>query len=242
MIPCPSILLTTFSFVYFSLASPVIISQGSGYGTIYYDVEEPTTSCVGDNFSEQNTGPVSCSPQRGESLNTLGTNYLVAMNNTELEANLDLYCGKQVIVYVNGKSSDLALFIGDGCGRCGTGPSTQTQWNPTGAPGLDFSATVGNKLSQGQACEDGHFEIAFEIINKTIHDFSVPSNVYSSAQSITTLTSAGSVTSMVSCQYGTWRCRDNSRQQCIQSRWITMDTCQAGRTCRGGSNPFCSLE
>lgn len=126
------VLLATLSLVVpGSLTSSVPIYWGSGFGTLYYDVKN-VSSCSGDNFTEQNTGLVSCSPVIGQSLNALNTNYLVAMNNTELEANLHLYCGKQVIVYINGQPSSLPLFVGDGCGRCSKGSLTASkfEWDP----------------------------------------------------------------------------------------------------------------
>ncbi|KAJ5117570.1 NACHT nucleoside triphosphatase [Penicillium atrosanguineum] len=101
----------------------------------------------------------------------MNTNYVVAMNNTQLGENPSLYCGKKVIVSINGQRSDMALFIGDGCQRCGVGSSLSTIWNAEGAPGLDFSYTVLSKLSEGSACSDGHIAVSWEILDESIYDF-----------------------------------------------------------------------
>jgi hypothetical protein len=145
------------------------ISQGSGFGTYYYDVTD--VNACGTSFADQNLGVVRCSPQAGETLDAINSNYIVAMNNTLLGEDLDKYCGKKVVVSVDGVASDLPLFIGDGCQRCGTGSATATTWDSTGAPGLDFSYTVLNQLTGGQACDDGHASITWEIVDETIHQF-----------------------------------------------------------------------
>lgn len=72
---------------------------------------------------------------------------------------------------INGQASDLPLFIGDGCERCATGASDADSWNPNGAPGLDFSYSVLDQLSNGQACQDGYADISWQITDETIHQF-----------------------------------------------------------------------
>jgi hypothetical protein len=54
------------------------------------------------------------------------------MNNTQPSADVSLYCGKKVIVSVNGQLSDMPLFIGDGCECCGTGSAAATSWDAVG--------------------------------------------------------------------------------------------------------------
>lgn len=142
--------------------------SGSGFGTYYYDMEQ--VKACGTDFEYQNMGVVRCSPQAGLTLNDLNSNYIVAMNNTQLSADLSL-CGKRVIVSVDGQPSDLPLFIGDGCQRCGTGSATDDTWDANGAPGLDFSYSVLTELSGTAACADGHSAITWEIVDETIHEF-----------------------------------------------------------------------
>ena len=96
--------------------------------------------------------------------------YLVAMNNTLLHTNLSLYCGKKVVVSVNGKPSILPLFIGDGCGRCSMGPLTSRTWNSNAAPGIDLSHEVLQALS-GEACHSGQVEISWEIFDEHVYEF-----------------------------------------------------------------------
>jgi hypothetical protein len=145
------------------------IFSGSGFGTYYYDMEQ--VKACGTDFEYQNMGVVECSPQAGLTLDDINSNYIVAMNNTQLSADMSKYCGKKVIVSVNGEASDLPLFIGDGCQRCGTGSATDTTWDAQGAPGLDFSYSVLNELTGGAACDDGHAAITWEIVDETIHQF-----------------------------------------------------------------------
>jgi hypothetical protein len=92
------------------------------------------------------------------------------MNATQLKGDLATYCGKQVIVSVNGVASNLQFFIGDGCKRCGTGSANNDVWDRNGAPGLDFSYTALNALSSS-ACADGHIDITWEIVNSTLYTF-----------------------------------------------------------------------
>ncbi|KFY12507.1 hypothetical protein V491_06766 [Pseudogymnoascus sp. VKM F-3775] len=144
------------------------ISKGSGFGTYYYDIEQ--VEACGTSFANQNQGTVMCSHISTLPLTEINSNYVVAMNNTELGADLAQYCGKKVIVTVDGKQSDLPFFIGDGCQRCGTGSSNSQTWDAQGAPGLDFSYSALNELS-GSACNDGHIEISWEIVDETLHEF-----------------------------------------------------------------------
>ena len=145
------------------------IFSGSGFGTYYYDMQD--IQACGTDFEYQNMGVVECSPQAGLTLDDINSNYIVAMNNTQLSGDMAKYCGKRVNVSVNGVASDLPLFIGDGCQRCGTGSSSNTEWDSTGAPGLDFSYSVLNELSGGAACNDGHVSITYEIVDDTLYNF-----------------------------------------------------------------------
>lgn len=150
-----------------SAAAQTVLNSGTGFGTLYYDVLDPT-GCQ-DNFVFQNEGFVECN-QGALSLDQMNTDNVVAMNHTLLAGNLAKYCGKKVIVTTNGVAHDLNLFIGDGCARCAGGPSTATAWNPDGAPGLDFSYTIAQQLNSN-ACFNGHFDLSWEIVDETLYNF-----------------------------------------------------------------------
>jgi hypothetical protein len=151
-----------------SAFAQAVIDSGTGFGTYYYDIVDQD-NCQSD-LSVANTGFVECNFFTGLSLDQIDSNYLVAMNHTQIAANLAEYCGKRVIVTANGVQSSLPLFIGDGCQRCGTGSRTSTVWNPNGAPGLDFSASVLSELNSN-ACFAGHIDISWEIVDETVYDF-----------------------------------------------------------------------
>ncbi|KAM0262587.1 hypothetical protein ACHAQJ_001632 [Trichoderma viride] len=151
-----------------SAFAQAVLDSGTGFGTYYYDVED-VDGCQTD-FSNQNLGDVECNFFTGLTLNEIDSNYLVAMNHTQIAANLAEFCGKRVVVTANGVQSNLPLFIGDGCARCGTGSKTNTVWNPNGAPGLDFSLSVLSELNSN-ACFAGHIDISWEIVDETLYDF-----------------------------------------------------------------------
>ncbi|CAG8344663.1 unnamed protein product [Penicillium salamii] len=153
-----------------------VIDSGQGFGTYYYDIEQ-VDSC-GTTFQYQNKGGLMCSPTTLLSLDEISTNHVVAMNNTQLGMDLFMYCGKRVVVSINGRQSDLQLFIGDGCQRCGLGSSVSDIWKAEGAPGLDFSYTVLNELSGGNACDTGHYAISWEILDEKIYDFDDSSSAF----------------------------------------------------------------
>jgi hypothetical protein len=157
------------SALFMGALSQSTIYSGTGFGTYYYDVED--VEACGTTFEYQNLGDVECNQETGLTLDQIDSNYLVAMNNTQLISDPSLYCGKKVVVSVNGQASDLELFIGDGCQRCGTGSADADTWNSEGAPGLDFSLTVLNELSSGSACDDGHIDITWEIVDETLYNF-----------------------------------------------------------------------
>lgn len=159
-----------------------IISEGKGFGTYYFDVD--SINACRTTFENITNGGVRCGHTTLLSLNDLSTNSVVAMNNTQLGADLALYCGKRVIVSVNNQELDIPLFIGDGCERCSVGSSFAKEWNPDGAPGLDFSYTVLNKLAGGKACDAGYIDIAWKIVDETLHPFDVASTQLSKTTSI----------------------------------------------------------
>ncbi|CRG92936.1 hypothetical protein PISL3812_10024 [Talaromyces islandicus] len=238
---------TTAAGLFFALgpSADSSIVSGEGFGTYYYDIEQ--VDACGTSFEYHNQGGVMCSPQTLQTLDQLHTNYIVAMNNSQLGYDLSQYCGKKVIVTVNGKQSDIPLFIGDGCQRCGTGSSASDVWNAQGAPGLDFSYSVLDELTGGSACSSGHAAISWEILDETVHDFSTvgssDSSEWSQGSTPTTMvTSAGpsAAGGYSSCEDNAWQCNGNVIEQCINSAWTARVSCFAGSTCQGGTNPYCT--
>lgn len=144
-----------------------VIFNGTGFGTYYYDVTR--VDVCGTSFSNQNLGDVECSFAAGLSLDNINSNYVVAMNHTQLVNDPAKYCGKRVVVSVNGQRSPQPLFIGDGCARCAQG--SLTVWNPEEAAGLDFSYSVLNELMGNQACTAGYTKITWEILDDTLYNF-----------------------------------------------------------------------
>lgn len=149
--------------------SQSVIYAGTGFGTYYYDLEA-TEACDYD-FQPIDAANVECSYYTGLSLDDIGSSYLVAMNTTQLNQDMSLYCGKQVNVYVNGELSPYQFFVGDGCLRCALGGDTNYNWNSYGAPGLDFSYTALSQLSS-DACADGYIDITWEIVDTVVYPFS----------------------------------------------------------------------
>lgn len=150
-----------------ALAQDVLFS-GNGFGTYYYDVFDMDGCATGYQGMEKQ--PVECSLEEFLALETINSDYLVAMNHTQLAADMGKWCGKRVIVSVNGVPSSMPFFIGDGCGRCSEGSADQATWDPAGAPGLDFSFAALNQLNS-EACAKGHIDISWEIVDEQIYNF-----------------------------------------------------------------------
>ncbi|KAM3515386.1 hypothetical protein MY11210_000948 [Beauveria gryllotalpidicola] len=146
-------------------AQPATLFKGKGFGTYYYDVEQ--RQACGADFSQQNLGFVMCNWAAAKTLNDVNSNNLVAMSSVPLKTaeGRAKYCGKRVVVTVNGVKSDIPFFIGDGCERCALG--SDSQWNSEGAGGLDFSYSTLSKLSP-LACQDGHIDVEYEIVDETL--------------------------------------------------------------------------
>lgn len=164
--------LTALAGLFFMLGTSAheSIFSGTGFGTYYYDVKQ--VEACHTSFAAPNAGALECEPETLLSLDHVGSNYVVAMNHSQLVLDMAKYCGKRVAVTVNGKQSDLPLFIGDGCLRCAGGSASSDVWNWDGAPGLDFSYSVLEELSGGAACTDGHVPISWEILDDTVYRFS----------------------------------------------------------------------
>lgn len=133
---------------------------GTGEGTYYYDIRE--TQVCGNDFIYQNMGNVGCS-MSALSLNQISSNYIVAINNTQLHENLSKLCGKRIVLFVNGRRSNVPLFVGDGCARCAVDS------------GVDLSYSVLNDMMEGMACEKGHTTIHWEILDEKVYTFDTAS-------------------------------------------------------------------
>lgn len=144
------------------------ILSAKGFGTYYYDIKQ--TKACGADFSNQNKGSVMCSWIEGKTLEQINSNNLVAMSNAPLKTadGRSKYCGKKVVVTVNGKKSNIPFFIGDGCERCAHG--SNSTWDPNGAQGLDFSYSQLSALSS-EACAKGHVSISYDIVDETLYKF-----------------------------------------------------------------------
>ena len=64
------------------------IFEGEGFGTYYYNLDPLDVS--GNDFSSMDSGQVECSLTQAWSLDQIGSNYLVAMNHTQLAENMSL--------------------------------------------------------------------------------------------------------------------------------------------------------
>ena len=226
-----------------------VIYNGQGFATEYYNLDNPHVCNY--SYDSMNEGYVSCSPMKALSLNEINSSYVVAMNNTLLHTDLSLYCGKKVVVSVNGKPSSLPFFVGDGCGRCSLGPSTSQTWDPQAAPGIDLSHDALQALS-GNACQAGHVEISWEVLDEQVYQFNIGILTDTAATSFrpspspgtptrgeTGLATSGGPAQFGLCVDNTWRCDGNVLEQCIGSAWTPRVTCAAGTSCNGDSNPYC---
>jgi len=144
-----------------------VLHQGKGDATFYYDITGVGPCGPVNNIKTpfaENQGYTMCegrnpSPKR---LIQYGTNNIVAMPNGILRNNLKKFCGKRVIVSVNGKErSDLKLVIWDGCQAC------------NGNGGLDFSSTVFAKLFGQNKCGAGRIKgaISYKIVDEQVIPF-----------------------------------------------------------------------
>lgn len=163
-----TVALAAVAFATGSSAQAASLFKGKGFGTYYYDIQQ--RQACGSDFNNQNQGTVMCNWIKPKTLNDVNNNNLIAMSNLPLKTpeGRAKYCGKRVIVTVNGKKSNRPFFIGDGCERCAHG--TDSQWNPNGAAGLDFSYSALSELSP-DACQKGHIDISYEIVNETLYTF-----------------------------------------------------------------------
>jgi hypothetical protein len=238
------------------------IYNGTGFGTYYYDVKQ--VDACGNDFALQNTGLVECSLLTALSLDQINSNYLVAINHSQLIGDMSTYCGKRVIVSVDGVQSSLPLFVGDGCQRCCSSSAFSNVWDPSSAPGLDFSYSVLSELSPN-ACDYGHISISWEIVDETLYDFgmSIPgapeeavakssgnsptktaitsTNSFTNPSALATVSST-STDNRTLCVTGTWQCSTsaNTIEQCLDDSWVPRATCAVGFACHGDNVPYCT--
>ncbi|OAA62229.1 hypothetical protein ISF_05238 [Cordyceps fumosorosea ARSEF 2679] len=113
-------------------AQPSTTFKGKGFGTYYYDIQQ--RQACGTDFNNQDLGSV------------MRNSNLVAMSNLPLKtaAGLAKYCGKRVVVTVNGVKSNVPFFIGDGLRTLKLSPL---------------------------ACQNGHVDIEYEIVAETLYHF-----------------------------------------------------------------------
>ncbi|EED22718.1 hypothetical protein TSTA_062060 [Talaromyces stipitatus ATCC 10500] len=202
-----------------------LISSGEGFATYYYDIKQPDACHI--SLSNMNSIPMQCGP----SADDVNSNYIVAINLTQLNLDMTFYCGKQVIIPINDKISTLLLFVGDGCKRSGGGSPSSDTWNSEAASRLDLSYSVLDELADGAACGKGYIRITWEIRDVLLYDFN--SNVSRSQQGLVTSETSALVTpnsaASTVCFEGSWQCSRNSEvlEQCFDQIWIPHATCPA---------------
>lgn len=143
------------------VTAQTVLAEGNGNGTFYYDVTQDRIN-TWDLTSMNHNGVLRCGDRVAITPVQLHSNYLVAMNETELNGNLKKYCGKRVIVTYNGKKSNIPFFIGDGCAACAREPL------------LDFSFSGLAELStRSEVWEKGRINIGWQIVNEDIYQFPI---------------------------------------------------------------------
>ena len=139
---------------------------GAGDATFYYDVNGAGTCGPANGISSyaETDGYGMCEwyNPNPRTLRDYGTNNIVAMPNQILGGNLATYCGKKVIVSIDGQErDDLNLFIWDGCEAC------------NGNDGLDFSSTIFGDLFGEGRCGEGRIqgELSWRITDEQVQGF-----------------------------------------------------------------------
>lgn len=163
-----------------------LIANGIGKASYSYDIQNPVR--CGVDLTNRNNGPLVCGLDR-LTPNQVNSSYIVAMNDTELRGNLERYCGKRVIIKVDGKASPERFFIGDGCQACATSPILA----------LSYSAV---EQLNPNICYEGLTDISWEILDEDVYPFqSAQSNTVGKSeetQKTTPTNSAPSNTAKVS--------------------------------------------
>ncbi|WVQ80143.1 hypothetical protein IAT38_002248 [Cryptococcus sp. DSM 104549] len=106
-------------------ASEVLFEMDNAVGTVYYDIGWDTTGdrCAprfGAGWAPSQIGHPGCA-QNGPTQEELGTNRIVAMNQTWMEGDKSAWCGKEVKVFTeDGKEIeyDEPLVLWDTCAEC----------------------------------------------------------------------------------------------------------------------------
>lgn len=79
------------------------LSNGASFGTYYSDIRH--MDACGASFAAQNVSPLECESQVSLSLVQVNSKYVVAMDHNQLISYKPKYCGKRVVLIVNGKQS-----------------------------------------------------------------------------------------------------------------------------------------
>ena len=139
---------------------------GAGDATFYYDIHGGGTCGPANGISSypETSGYAMCewyNPNPKE-LKSYNTNNIVAMPNHLLNGNLDKFCGKKVVVTIDGhERDDLNLVIWDGCEACNAND------------GLDFSSSIFGNLFGAKRCGEGRIkgELKWKIVDHQVMPF-----------------------------------------------------------------------
>ena len=140
--------------------------SGAGDATFYYDINGGGTCGPANGISSYpETEGFSMCEWNNPTPRTLGsynTNNIVALPNQILNGNLSKYCGKKVVVTIDGKErDDLNLYIWDGCEACNANN------------GLDFSSTIFGDLFGEGRCGEGRIEgeLSWKIVDEQVEPY-----------------------------------------------------------------------
>ena len=157
--------LALLCFVTHTFAQNQLLS-GAGDATFYYDINGGGTCGPANGISSYpETGGYCMCEWNNPSPKTLGsynTNNIVAIPNQLLRNNLSKYCGKKVVVTIDGKErDDLNLFVWDGCEACNAND------------GLDFSSTTFGDLFGANRCPAGRIkgELSWKIVDEQVQPY-----------------------------------------------------------------------
>ena len=150
-----------------------VLYDSSSYGkgltfdsTFYYDSKGEAGKCGPANaisFFPESRGIPECSSWvTPETLLQIGSDNVVAIPHSLLGADRHKYCGKRIVVTVNGhERTDLNLFVFDGCAACDSNG------------GLDFSSNMFADLFSPERCKEGRIknEITWKIVDESLKEF-----------------------------------------------------------------------
>ncbi|KAK1923963.1 hypothetical protein DB88DRAFT_540051 [Papiliotrema laurentii] len=150
-----------------SYASSVIYEITGAHATVYYDLTNELCgdTAAGDPFPADwalgiNGGYPYCQGQSAKTLNDLGTNRIVAINQNLVWGDPAEYCGKEVqIVQADGTVLDFPegpLFIWDSCEACASNPI------------VDVSAKVFTQLKGGSCAGNNPGGLTVRVLDNNI--------------------------------------------------------------------------